>query len=563
MRRLHRGLGLFSVVLTACGGAAGAAVAPEEHTAAEALGVEPVTCSGAPRYAEPLIIDLPSNARLDFEVAMKEGVAVVAYDCKSIEVLKGCKVEGEYRFAGVSRKERVVQISNLDDLAVNLPLGAAKLSTDIQSGRSIDLAMVLVGKRSSPSMEVVREDLSGSCEGATHFVRAATLGAFSMATGSQGKVSAVADVFGAGTAATSSSERRSVSRDGDLTSCKTSKPDAEQPPGECQSAIRLELLPFTARRSGRSEEGPRKPEPARNPCPEGYRLAEGICTKAAQQGYLCAPDDEADCRAQCEAGNGGSCYNLGHHLRWKKNDEAQAKPLFRKGCEAGVADSCTAYGLAQWPADKVNEAGFQAALGSFKKACAMGSGPGCDNASALLGGVGPASITDYAQKAVYAKRACAFGEDSGCIELAFLQLEGKGVARDEAVGLRTLSKSCDYGSADSCWFLGNVYAKGERGVKADHARAGEAHGRGCALDRGGCYEAGEAYSKAGDNTKALEYWERGCHPDGEEFSCKKATQLLEDGVVPKDPDRLKSLYGVWCRDLKGDEAICKKAGAQK
>ena len=80
---------------------------------------------------------------------MKGGLAVVSYDCKSLKVLNGCKVEGTYEFAGVSRKEQVVQMTSADELAANLPLSVAKLSAEMQRGKSIDLAIVMVGKRSA------------------------------------------------------------------------------------------------------------------------------------------------------------------------------------------------------------------------------------------------------------------------------------------------------------------------------------------------------------------------------------------------------------------------------
>jgi hypothetical protein len=62
-------------------------------------------CTGTPKQAKPLIVDLDPDARVDLEATMKKGVAVVAYDCKSFRVLPACKVpEARYEYAGVSRK---------------------------------------------------------------------------------------------------------------------------------------------------------------------------------------------------------------------------------------------------------------------------------------------------------------------------------------------------------------------------------------------------------------------------------------------------------------------------
>lgn len=97
-------LSLAAVFVASCGGRnAGDAVRPAAPTAREALG-EDVACRAVGASAEPLIVDWKSNERTDLEVAMKEGVAVVAYDCKTLRLVKGCSVHGEYAFAGVSRR---------------------------------------------------------------------------------------------------------------------------------------------------------------------------------------------------------------------------------------------------------------------------------------------------------------------------------------------------------------------------------------------------------------------------------------------------------------------------
>ncbi|MEM9695177.1 MAG: hypothetical protein AAGA56_21725, partial [Myxococcota bacterium] len=136
------------VTLVGCGGAVGEKLRPEEQTANEALNIKPAACTGTADHARPLIVDWDPDARVDLEASMKSGIVIVKYDCDSMTILHGCEVrDAAYTYAGVSRKEQVVQMKSLDDLQANVPVSSGKLGAEIQSGRAIDVAMVMVGKR--------------------------------------------------------------------------------------------------------------------------------------------------------------------------------------------------------------------------------------------------------------------------------------------------------------------------------------------------------------------------------------------------------------------------------
>jgi len=47
---------------------------------------------------------------------MREGVAVVAYFCDGIRLLKDCHIDGQYGFMGMTRREQVVRLENADEL---------------------------------------------------------------------------------------------------------------------------------------------------------------------------------------------------------------------------------------------------------------------------------------------------------------------------------------------------------------------------------------------------------------------------------------------------------------
>src|SRR6185503_7090834 len=105
---------LVLLCLSGCGaGGAAEAVRPKEATAAGALG-EDATCRDVSAGAEPLVVYWSADQRGDLEVAMKDGVAVVAYDCKGIKLLTDCKLDGKYGFIGMTRKEQVVRLESSD-----------------------------------------------------------------------------------------------------------------------------------------------------------------------------------------------------------------------------------------------------------------------------------------------------------------------------------------------------------------------------------------------------------------------------------------------------------------
>ncbi len=242
-----------------CGGAAGKAIRPPEASAQTALNEESniKTCTPAP--GQPLVVDMRSSDRSDFELAMNEGVAVVSYNCKELHLLRACSLKGGYAFKGVSRKEDMVQLESKDEVAANMPVSGAKLSAGMKSGSTLDLALVTVGKKRASAHDVSRADLEGDCKEATHIVRGAYVGAFAMGTGTLGHAQAVAELFGAGVSGSSRSDRQATTKDGDITSCRQATKDAAAPPEDCQAILRLDLAPI------REAPPPGAPAPAGDP----------------------------------------------------------------------------------------------------------------------------------------------------------------------------------------------------------------------------------------------------------------------------------------------------------
>ena len=563
-------LGVLGVV-GSCGGRVGETLRPKEHTAQQALGGKAVTCEGEAKYARPLIVDLDPDARVDLEASMKSGVVVVAYDCTSLRVLTSCRLaDSNYEYAGVSRKEQVVQITSADELQANLPLSQAKLSGEVQSGRSINLGLVLVGRNSTTVSSLAREELTGGCDGATHFVQNATLGAFSMVTGAVGKAAIVAEVFNYGGGAKSESERTAVNRDGSLEACRSSEPDAAAPPSESRAPLRVELVPIAAELPPAGAKKPKGEADAKgakgvvaqdNPCPEGYKFIEGLCTRAAAQAYQCDPEDEAECQQQCDRGSAASCYNYAVILQSSKRGK-ESPPFFKKACEGDFVEACAPHG---W--NLVGDEGpnmvkaNREALKVFDKACTMGSGSACAGAGDLLDAK-DWGVFDRARAYKAYDRGCSLGDANSCFYQSNMLFKGDPVPKDLGKGVAVLQRACKGGDGDVCYELGRVLAGGKYGVPKDLEGALVADRLACVSEPYYCNDAARTALKLGKDAEGFKWAKRGCDGDDDE-ACTRLGDLYRDGRgVAKDEAEAKKIWTRACNNGEGWDDACKRIGVK-
>lgn len=521
------------LAVAGCGGKTGDVVRPDDYRGDEVLGAKGVACGAAPAATQAFTVDLDSATRGDLEVDMDEGVVVVAYDCNGLRVLSNCNVSGgSYAYAGMSRQTDVMQLTALDDLAVNLPLGAAKLGAEIKAGRSIDLALVSVGRRSTTLVSVGAPELAGECTGATHYVQRASIGAFSIATGSIGKVGAIASYFGVGASASSSSEHNAGRRAGSLEDCMRAVPGDAEPPVQCRLPLRLELTPVVADADAPAQTEPtaddalgrKSIESQPNPCPAGFELVGGLCTQAPSAAYLCDPADEAQCREQCDAGSAASCTNLGALLVSRQHEDddawqrtkAEAMPIFKQACDGGDIEGCAGYARVLFPSDfnKKTLAIAKQSLAIGKKACLDGSEVACgDVALAYHNGSDDdtAMPSDFDQYREYSERACKLGNHYACGDAAEEYVNPQGSnAKDPALALALFDKGCDGGEGPVCSQLAYRLLTGTGGVKKDVSRGVVAARDACRDDIEECYIVSDWLIAAGQAKVAFEVVERGC-----------------------------------------------------
>jgi TPR repeat protein len=512
MTNIHWGwLASVSFTCLACGaGGAAQAVKADAPTAADALGEAP--CHEVAAQGEPLVVDWKTEQRSDLELAMKEGVAVVAYSCDGIRLLKDCHIDGQYGFLGMTRREQVVRLENADEVRANLPLSGGSVGGEVGRGTTLDIAMVLVGKTRTTLDQPTREDLKGSCDGATHYVRGALVGAFAMDRGSQAKVRAAAEILGMGASTSSSSSESNRNQDGDPADCKNATPDSPKPPSQCGAPVRLVLQAIAAAPPEVDKPVEATPSIAvvESACPKGLVFADGKCTNpAGAAAYQCKAGDADDCKAQCDRGHAGSCASIGVMLatgQGAAKDEGKAVESLRKACDGGESRGCTALGsLTLEGRGTAKDASAAATL--FDRACKDGDAAGCGMLARLVAD-GEGTSQDPARAATLFQQACHGGYVAGCSEAANAL-----VATDPAAAADLFKRACDGGHGPSCNTLGEMHEAG-KSVRKDPIFASMLYQRGCI--RGGgeaCMNQGRMQlggPGAGDEAGAKRSFERGC-----------------------------------------------------
>lgn len=529
---------LLSIALAGCSAATqpAEAVKPDAPTANEALDEKPSgpSCGNVNKTVEPLVVDWKSGTRADLEVAMQKGVVVMSYGCEGMKLLESCSLEGSYQFAGVTPKEDMIQIENRAELWANLPLSVGNLEAELKGSATIDLAIALVGRRGSLRTHAAKPELKGECGGATHFVRAAHVGAFVMARGERGKVRAAAELFSVGAGGESETKRSVENRDGDIKDCRTAKPGASEPPGKCGATVRLMLEPIVDEPDPSWANGaPSLPTTVENPCPKDWVLSAGKCAPAVEAGapQLCDKKDEAGCKAQCANGSTESCFFA---ARLAKTEEERLA-LYEKSCNAGFAASCSRLGFSKLSKDQAG------GLALLEKACALGDDYSCSNTGRWF--IDGRSVPkDEAKGALMIERGCSLGSPHACASYGSLLIAGIGVKADVERGLAVYQKLCDNGQSYYCHQLGSMYATDRKALSDMRLPAPKEVKR--------------------DVAKGVRVWEQGCAL-GSLWSCTLAGNHYRDGAgVKKDLTRAKQLYERACDGDKGVQPdACTALGA--
>ncbi|HUS68038.1 MAG TPA: tetratricopeptide repeat protein [Kofleriaceae bacterium] len=590
-----------AAALGGCGG--GVSKAPmgkaDKGNAADATGRVAVAVTDGP--TTPLIVDWQPEQRTDLEAAIREGVVVVRLDQKGLKILPGCKLQhGDYGYVGVVTKKEVIQLKTAQQVAANLPLTGgvlgAQIGGELSRGATLDIKLAIVGRHATTWTEVTTADLAKgrACKGATHFVRGLTVGAFSMKMSAEEKAKADVKVLGAGGGSQHDASSAVDSSDGRIEDCESADPDAAKPPGQCRALVRIQLEPIVEA-TAEDETPDKKPDPDVTPdvsqgCAEGLVFVDGKCAEPrADAPHTCKPDDLADCDAQCNRGDAGSCEILAAIIdksleggdpvaiapppameephaasapaaEAAAEDAAAVEPGGGEGIGMGKigtighgagSGSGTGYGAGAGAASPGMQPGQGNApapqvIAALEKSCKLGSASGCANLGRQL------LATGKVKRAMeLLDGSCREGEALACNSAADSYWHGvKGVRKDIPRALKLFERACNGGDAIGCTNAAVLYS-GAAGVKKDDARALALSVRACA---GGvavaCGNAGVRHELGmgvkEDVAQAASFFERACRKDAS--TCMRMAILAQTGHgVAKDEKRAKELFGKSCR----------------
>lgn len=227
--------------------------------------------------------------------------------------------------------------------------------------------------------------------------------------------------------------------------------------------------------------------------------ASATAAPVAKAPIPCRADDEALCKAACDANDLESCVRLGSIWSFGnanvRPDLVKAREVQEKACAGGVARGCYYAGVSlelRAPKDEARgKALREKGAAGMSADCDAGDADACSvQADLHLAGEGvpkdPAKEAKLRARSseLYGK-ACDAGDGSACFMYG-----GHLVDTNRSIdAVKALTKGCDLDDAGSCSLLAGCYDEGV-GTKPDGAKAAELFAKGCKLGNAAACERG-------------------------------------------------------------------------
>ena len=101
--------------------------------------------SAAKSASRPLVLEWPAADRAALEAQRAGGVVVVRYGGSEMEVLRGCRAPGAYRYVPVTPKKEGLVVRDASELAAAMPIHTVSLEARLSHQQELDVAMTIVG----------------------------------------------------------------------------------------------------------------------------------------------------------------------------------------------------------------------------------------------------------------------------------------------------------------------------------------------------------------------------------------------------------------------------------
>jgi hypothetical protein len=234
------------LILAACGGSGGSSHPKSAAVDRSAVGAGKCQSDGDEHRL--FLVEWDATDLSSFEAKAARDVVLVRYEGCKMRILHGCSDDGIAGKYGSYRAPEMtsgnvegLSVKTEDELYAKLPLGAATFGAELSRGKALDLKYFVAGTAGSTRDSIYRGDIEANarCSGATHFVSAYNLGAFTLSSLDAEKVGAGASVAGVGAGAKHSDETAAMKKGGDLAACSSFDQHA------CKVPIRVVLRPIS------------------------------------------------------------------------------------------------------------------------------------------------------------------------------------------------------------------------------------------------------------------------------------------------------------------------------
>lgn len=121
----------------------------------------------------------------------------------------------------------------------------------------------------------------------------------------------------------------------------------------------------------------------------------------------------------------------------------------------------------------IDKGDIKGAVEAFNKSCDGGDGFGCSIMGFIVMIGDEQTPGDPIKAATAYEKGCNLKDESGCLYLAGMYMDGTGVTKDSKKMASYLEKACNYGAPEGCFTLGSLYMSGEQQVKKDEKKGKE------------------------------------------------------------------------------------------
>lgn len=225
------------LALTACGG-----LVPTSNSD-DTLGTAARKAWAGAAADEVIVVLWPTADRKQLESDLSRGPVAVSLDEGGLRLRPDCHLSGEYGYRAFTLTESSIRIAHLGKDGAGLPLAGVELGAQASAGATAHLVRDEVGQYVLGATPAA----GTGCDGVTHVVRQASVGAFVLRRADEGAASGGVDL--SAVAPVSAKTERSdlaedVLRDGDPARCQVSTTaDAAPPPG-CSAIVSIRLAAF-------------------------------------------------------------------------------------------------------------------------------------------------------------------------------------------------------------------------------------------------------------------------------------------------------------------------------